>query len=153
MTSRLRVLGLRIALLCALVATVLATHVAVARPSVPFAVFDSLDRAFALVYEAAERKVAALEAAVPAPQRHDVLALLRELERVVTAEDSAATARLDVELVLAGALSPERRVAVLGCVERHLAEARSALRHASDPAVRAEYRTTCERLREIRRLV
>lgn len=155
MTSWLRVLGLRVALLCALVATVVATQVAVPRGSLPFALIDSFDRAFSLAYDAAERKVAALEAtaATTAPPRRDLRALLHELERIVTAEHDAATARLDAELVVAGSLSLERRHAVLGCIERHLRSARRELARAADPGVRAEYREMCERLREIRELV
>jgi hypothetical protein len=42
---------------------------------------------------------------------------------------------------------------VLGCIERHLREARRGLDRASDPEERAEYDATCERLREVRRLV
>lgn len=153
MTSRLRVLGLRVALLCVLVATVLATHIAVPKPDLPFALFDSFDRAFALAYDAAERKVAELEATNPAPARRDVLALLHELDRVVTATCDAASTRLDVELLIASSLSAERRHAVLGCIEHHLGEARNAVRRTTDPAVRAEYSRTCERLREVRRML
>jgi hypothetical protein len=148
----LRALGLRIALLCMLVATVLATHVSVAKPALPFALIDSFDRAFALVYDAAERKVAALEATSPAPRR-DVFALLRELERIVIAECDVAAAKLDVELAISDSWSLERRHAVLGCVEHHLGEARKALDRTTDPDVRAEYLATCERLREVRRLI
>jgi hypothetical protein len=153
MTSWLRVLGLRVALLCALAATVLAVHMAVPKPGLPFALIDSFDRAFSLAYDAAERKVAQLEATNAPVPRRDVLAMLRELERIVAAECEAATARLDVELVVAGALSAERRGAVLGCIEHHLREARQALQRTTDPWVRAEYHATCERLRDVRRLV
>ena len=153
MTSWLRVLGLRVALLCALVTTVLVSPAAAGKPSLPFALLDSFDRAFSLVYDAAERKVAALEATTPVPPRRDVLALLRELERHVTAACDAATARLDIELAVAGALSPERRNSVLGCIERHLGEARNARRRTTDPDVRAEYDATCERLRDVRRMI
>jgi hypothetical protein len=153
MTSWLRALGLRVALLCTLAATVLATHMAVPKAGLPFALIDSLDRAFSLAYDAAERQVAALEGTTTAPPRHDVLALLGELERCVNAECDAAAVRLDVELAVAGSLSMERRTAVLGCIEHHLREARHALEQATDPWVHAEYDATCERLREIRRLV
>jgi hypothetical protein len=154
MTSRLRALGLRVAVLCALVPAAVATHVAGAKPDLPFALLESFDRAFALVYDAAERRVVELEAARPSvPPRRELFTLLVELDGAVTAACDAATARLDVELAVAGSLSPERRHAALGCIERHLDEARKALGRATDPDVRAEYHITCERLREVRRLV
>jgi len=154
MTSWLRGLGLRVAMLCAFVPAVLVTHAAVAKPDLPFTLLDSFDRAFSLAYDAAERQVAELEASkrVP-PLRRDLFALLGEVEGLVTAACDAATARLDVELAVAGSLSTERRHAVLGCIEHHLDEARKALGRATDPDVRAEYGTTCELLREVRRLV
>jgi hypothetical protein len=153
MTSWLRVLGLRVALLCALVATLVAAQIAAPRGTLPFALIDSFDRAFSLAYDAAERKVAALETTTTAPPRRDLGALLRELERMIIAEHDAATARLDAELVVAGSLSLERRNAALGCIERHLRSARRELARATDPRVCAEYQATCERLREIRDLV
>ena len=154
MTSWLRGLGLRVAVLCAFVPTVLVTHAAVAKPELPFALLESFDRAFSLAYDAAERRVAELEAARPgAPPRRDLFALLDEFEGLVAAACDAAAIRLDVELAVAGSLSTERRHAVLGCIERHLDEARKALGRATDPYVRAEYGATCERLREVRRLV
>ena len=154
MTSWLRVLGLHAVLLCLLVATALTSHLAVAKPDLPLALLDSFDQVFALVYDAAERKVTELEATdPPAPPRPDVVALLRELEGQITAACDAASTRLDVEIAVAGSLSAERRHAVLGCIERHLGEARDAAGNAIDPDVRAEYEATCERLREVRRLV
>ncbi|MGH9884542.1 MAG: hypothetical protein ACREBE_03380 [bacterium] len=154
MTSRLRALALRVAVLCALVPAVVATHVASAKSELPFALLESFDRAFALAYDAAERQVAALETARPRlPSGRDVVALLGELEGVITAACDAAGARLDVELAVAGSLSRERRNAVLGCIEHHLNDARKSMRETADPRVRAEYGITCERLREVRRLV
>lgn len=154
MTSWLRVLGLRIAFVGALVATVLALRISVAKPDLPFALFDSFDRAFALAYDAAERKVVELEARnPPAPPRRDVFAILRELEGLILGACDTASTRLDIELAVAGSLSAERRHAVLGCIERHLREARNALRGEADPVVRAEYHTTCERLRAVRQMV
>jgi hypothetical protein len=153
MTSWLRTLGLRAALLCALLVTVLATHAAVARPNLPFALLDSFERAFALVYDAAERKIAQLESADPAPARHDLPALLRVLGAHVAAACDAAATALDVELVTANAWSMERRAAVLGCLERHLRDARRALASATDPDERAEYQATCDRLRDVRQLI
>jgi hypothetical protein len=154
MTSRLRTLGLRVAVLCALVPAALATHVSGARTDLPFALLESFDRAFALVYDAAERRVVELEAARPAaPQHRELFALLVELDGTVTAACEAATARLDIELAVAASLTTERRHAVLGCIERHLDDARKSLGRATDPEVRAEYHATCERLREVRRLV
>lgn len=154
MTSWLRGLGLRVAMLCAFVPTVLVTHAAVAKPDLPFALLESFDRAFSLAYDAAERQVAKIEAARSAvPLRHELFALLDEFEGLVAAACDAATARLDVEIAVAGGMSTERRHAVLGCIERHLDEARKAHSRATDPYVRAEYGATCARLREVRRLV
>lgn len=158
MTSWLRVLGLRVVLLGALVATVLATHMVASKPDLPFVLLDSFDQAFAL-YDAAQRKVAErnvaeLEAMGPsALPRGDVFAILHELEGHVTVTCDAASAELDVELARAGSLSPGRRNAVLGCIEHHLSEARHALVHARDPEERAEYEATHERLREVSEMV
>jgi len=154
MSSWLRALRLHAVLVCTLLASVLAAHVAVAKPDLPFALLDSFDQVFERVYGAAERKVTKLEAAdPPASPRPDVLALLRALESHVTAACDTAFARLAVELAVAGSLSAERRQAVLGCIERHLAEARTGAQRATDPELRAEYEATCERLREVRRMV
>jgi len=153
MTSWLRVLGLRVASLCALVAIGLVPHqpgAAAAQPDLP-TLLDSFDRAVALVYDAAERQVAALEAArPPAPQVPDVFALLDHLAGCVAQACDASAIALDVELALAGSLSLERRCAALSCLERHLREARRDAARAADPAVRAEYEATCERLRDVR---
>jgi hypothetical protein len=153
----LRVLGLRVALACALFTTIVALHLTVAKPSLPFALLDSFDQAFDLAYDAAERKVSELEATPrsrpPATPRCDVFAILRKIEGHVTTMCDSAAAVLDAELATAGALSSERRVAVLGCIERFLDEARTAARRATDPDVRAEYDATCDRLREVRRLI
>lgn len=153
MTSRLRVLGLHVVMLCTLVAAVLATHIAAVKPDLPLVLLDSFDRAFDLAYDTAERDVSALEDTRPARPRRTVAAILRELEGRITTACDGACAALDAELATAAALSPERRVAVLGCIERLLAEARTAAGQARDPDVRAEYETTCERLREVRRLI
>jgi len=154
MTSWLRVIGLRGALLSGLVATVCATPTAVGKPDLPFALLDSFDQAFTLVYDKAERKVAELEATKPpAPCRPDVSALLGVLESHVAMACDASSTALDVELSVAGSMSRERRHAVLGCIERHLGEARCALARATDPDECAEYEATCDRLRELRRMV
>ena len=154
MTSWLRALGLRVAVLCALVPAVVATHVVAAKSELPFALLESFDRAFALAYDAAERQVVALETTRPRPAAgRDVFALLGELERIIAAACDAAGARLDVELAVAGSWSLERRNAVLGCLELQLRDARKSMREATDPLVRAEYDVTCERLREVRRLL
>jgi hypothetical protein len=152
-----RPLGLRIASLCALLSMTASgafvTRPAAAQPDLP-ALLDSFDRAFALVYDAAERQVAALEAArPPAPQVPDVFALLDAFAGCVGQACDAAATALDVELAVAGSLSLERRYATLSCLERHLREARRDATRAADPAVRAEYEATCERLRDVRRLI
>ena len=155
MLSWLRLFGLRVAVMCTLVSIAVATQLAAPRSDLPLALLDSFDQAFALAYDAAERQVAALEATRPAPARpvRDVFALLDHLADQIAAACDAATAALDVELVVADALPPERRSQALGCIEHHLGEARHALRRTSDPAVRAEYELTCDRLRDVRRLI
>jgi hypothetical protein len=148
-----RVLGLRIASLCALLSIAFVSHQAAAKPDLP-ALLDSFDRAFALVYDAAERQVTELEAArPPAPLLPDVFTLLDAFAGCVERACSAASTALDVELVLAGSLPLERRYATLSCLERHLREARRDAARAPDPAVRAEYEATCERLRDVRRMI
>jgi hypothetical protein len=152
-----RVSGLRIASLCALLSIAIPSAVlarpATAQPDLP-ALLDSFDRAFALVYDAAERRVVELEAArPPAPLLPAVGTLLDQLAGDVECACSAASTALDVELALAGSLSLERRYATLGCLERHLREARRDAARAGDPAVRTEYEVTCERLRDVRRLI
>ena len=156
MTSS-RVLGLRIASLCALLSmTVSAAFVprpAAVQPDLP-ALLASFDRAFSRVYDAAERRVAELEAArPPVPLLPDVITLLDQLAGDVERACSAASTALEVELAVAGSLSLERRYAALSCLERHLREARRDATRAADPAVRAEYEATCERLRDVRRLI
>ena len=154
MISWLRVFGVRVALLCSLVSIVLVTHLAVPRPDLPLALLESFDQAFSLAYDAAERQVAELEATgAPAPPRRDVFALLTQLADHITRACDAATAALDVELAVADSLSPERRVATLGCLEHHLGEARLAMNRAGDPELRAEYGATCDRLRDVRRMI
>lgn len=148
----LRLLGLRVALLSGLIATASTTAHAATPPDLP-TLIASFDRAFSRVYDAAERRVAELELARPALPLLDVSALLDDFAGCVAAECDAAATALDVELAVAGSLSPERRYAALGCLERHLREARRAAARAADPAVRAEYEATCERLRDVRRLL
>jgi len=152
MTSWLRMLGLRIALLCVLLPAFAARGAP--GPGLPLRLLEAFDQAFSLVYDAAERRVARLEAApLPAAPRADVFALLAAAEREVDAACDAAAIRLDVELAVAGSLSPARRSAVLGCIEQQLHDARASLARATDPALRAEYAATCDRLRSVRRQV
>jgi hypothetical protein len=154
MPSWLRLLGLRVALLSGLITAVSMAGPAASPPDLPFALLDSFDRAFSLVYAAAERQVAELEAArPPALLLPDVFTLLDQLTGDVERACSAASTALDVELVLAGSLSPERRCAALSCLERHLREARRDAARAADPAVRTEYEATCDRLRNVRNLI
>jgi hypothetical protein len=156
MISWLRVLGLRVALLCTLASVVLVTHLALPRTELPFTLLESFDRAFALVYDAAERQVAELEAGggpAPSAQRRDVFAMLDQLADHIAAACDAATAALDIELALAGSLTAERRIATLGCLEHHLDQARRSAERTGDPLVRAEYEATCDRLRDVRRMI
>jgi hypothetical protein len=152
-----RVLGLRMASLCALLSMTISagfvSRPAAVQPDLP-ALLDSFDRAFARVYDAAERQVAELEAArPPAPLLPDVFTLLDAYAGCVAQACDDAASALDVELAVAGSLTLERRYATLSCLERHLREARRDAARAADPAVRAEYEATCERLRDVRRLI
>ena len=148
-----RVLGLRIASLCALLSIAFVPRPAAAQPDLP-ALLASFDRAFSQVYDAAERQVTELEAArAPAPLLPDVFMLLDAFAGCVERACSAASTALDVEVVLAGSLTVERRYATLSCLERHLRQARRDADRADDPAVRAEYEVTCERLRDVRRMI
>src|SRR5215468_4027504 len=95
-----RTLGLRIASLCAVLSIAFLARPAAAQPDLP-TLLDSFDRAFALVYDAAERQVAELEAArPPAPQYPDVFALLDHLTGCVAQACDAAATALEVELAV-----------------------------------------------------
>lgn len=153
MASRLRILGLRVALVWVAIAAVLAMHIVVAKRSLPLALFDSFDQAFELAYSAAERRVAELEAARPTRLVGEVTRLIDELERAIAQACDVASAELDVELAMAGALPDDRRRRVLSCIEYHLGQARDAVTHATDPSVRAEYSATCEHLLQVRQMI
>jgi hypothetical protein len=155
MSSRLRSLGLRIAFLFSVVAAVLAVRVTVAKPSFPFVLLDSFDKALSLVSDAAEKRIADLERRRTAPDATatTVSALLERLDGEVTVACDAATDMLDTELVLVDMLPELRRASVRGCIERLLVKTRHDRANAIDAAERAEYDATLERLREIRRLV
>ena len=183
MSSRLRSLGLRAAFLLSFLAAALAVRVTVAKPSFPFVLLDSFDKALARVTEAAEKRIAELEHRVeaserarsrvregrtdaPAPDtapqdaapvaprtRGTVFALLERLDGEITVACDAATDLLDTELVLVDQLSELRRASVRGCIERLIVKAHDDRACARDPGERAEYEATLERLREVRELV
>jgi hypothetical protein len=153
MSSRLRGLGLRIAFLFSVVAAVFAVRISVAKPSLPFVLLDSFDKAFSLVSDAADKRLAELERRRTAPATTTVAALLDRLDGEITVACDAATDLLDTELVLVDTLPEFRRASVRGCIERLLVKTRDDRANAIDPAERAEYDATLERLREIRSLV
>src|SRR4051812_32963879 len=139
MTSWLR----RVGFLCALVAGIFATHLVVAKPRLPFVVFATLDRALA----SAERAQLA-----PAPE-DPLLAVLAHYEAELLVACDAASDALDRELARLAELSPERRAAALVMTRVHLDLARGDLAHAATPAEYVEYDATCERLRDVRRML
>jgi hypothetical protein len=150
MSSRLRTFGLRIAFLFAIIAAAATIRVASAKPTLPAALLDSFDRACQLV----EQHIAELEQRASRPRSSlDVVAVLDRLEADIMVAGDAASEALDLELALATDLPWERRMAARGCIERLLGEARCDRLAATDPELRAEYDTTIERLREIRRHV
>ncbi|MEO8549655.1 MAG: hypothetical protein ABI678_06770 [Kofleriaceae bacterium] len=140
MTSWLRRLGF----LCALIAGIFATHLVVAKPRLPFVVFATLDRAFASVDRA--------QLAPPA-SRDPLMVVLAHYEAELLVACDAASDALDRELARLADLAPERRAAALTMARVHLDLARGDLAHAATPAEYVEYDATCERLRDVRRML
>lgn len=143
MASWLRRFGVRLAFFCVLIASVFATHLAVAKPRLPFVVFGTLDRAFTL----AEQQQA------PVAPRHSVMEVLAIYEAELLVIGDAASDALDHELARLDHVAPHHRVAALACVQRHLDLARADLVHATTPEEFREFDATCERLRDVRRLL
>jgi hypothetical protein len=140
MTSWLR----RVGFLCALIAGIFATHLVVAKPRLPFVVFATLDRALA----SAERAQLA-----PPGSQDPLLEVLAHYEAELLVACDAASDALDRELARLAELSPERRAAALAMTRVHLDLARGDLAHAATPAEYVEYDATCERLRDVRRML
>ncbi|MEO6775131.1 MAG: hypothetical protein ABI467_19360 [Kofleriaceae bacterium] len=143
MASWLRRFGVRLAVFCLLIAGVLATHLAVAKSRLPFVVFGTLDRALTI----AERDQPSV---APTHTLMQVLALY-EAELVVICD--AASDALDHELARLDTVLPQHRAAALVYVQHHLDRARGDLAHSTTSGEAAEYDATCERLRDVRRLL
>ena len=150
----LRALPLRVVFGCAILVAIIATHMSVAKPRLPFVLVDSFDKALSLVSDAADRRMEEIEARTPkaskGPTLDDVLA---RIEADLTVACDAATEQLDAQLASLDGLAPERRTAALECTLHHLTAARASLVRTSDPAEFAEYDAMCERLRDVRRLL
>jgi len=144
---------LRAAFVFAVVAGLFGAGAAGPVEPLPIALLASFDEAFALVSDAAEQRIAALEqraeAAQPTPCVGDLLA---RIDRKVTAECDDARATLD-RAIATIELSPARRTAVLASIDRQLAEAHRARYGTTDPEVRLEYQATATYLRAIRSLI
>jgi hypothetical protein len=143
MASWLRRFGVRLAFFCVLIAGVFATHLAHAKPRLPFIVLGSLDRAFTI----AEQHQPA------AAPKHTVMEVLAIYEAELLVICDAASDALDHELARLDLIAPQHRAAALACVQHHLDLARGDLAHAASPGEYAEYDATCERLRDVRRLL
>ncbi len=146
MASSLRRFALRLGVFCALLVGVFATHLAVAKPKLPFVVLGTLDRALSRADQLQLTQH-------PPGARLTLLDVLGLYEADLLVAGDAASEALDAELAQLAQLAPERRAAALDCVHHHLAEARADLAHAATPAEYVEYDATCERLREVRRLL
>lgn len=144
---------LRAAVVFAVAAAVFGARAVAPVPPLPIALLASFDEAIALVHDAAEQRIAALEQRTEPLRRSPCVAeLLARIERDVTAASADARAAL-AHAFEAGELPPVRRAAVLASIDRQLAEAHRACARTSDPAVRLEYSATCTHLRAIRALV
>jgi hypothetical protein len=132
-------------------------------PQLPFALLDSFDQAMKLVTAAAEKQIAEIEARSAQTARAPTVSFdewLDRFEQQLAGVDAAAHDALDRALVAAPELSPQRREAVLDCIESHLAIASDDLSRALDGRDDelgrlevAEYRATFVRLRAVRALV
>ncbi|HET9988892.1 MAG TPA: hypothetical protein VFQ65_10230 [Kofleriaceae bacterium] len=143
MASWLRRFGVRLAFFCVLIAGMFATHLAVAKPRLPFVVFGTLDRAFTL----AEQQQSAIT------PRQTLLEVLEIYEAELLVIGDAASDALDHELARLDHVAPLHRAAALACVQRHLELARADLVHATTPEEFREFDATCERLRDVRRVL
>lgn len=139
MTSWLR----RVGFVIALIGGIFATHLVVAKPRLPFVVLATLDRAFTSV----------TRAQLSAPDQDPLMGALAVYEADLLVLCDAASEELDRQLARLGELAPERRAAALHMTRVHLDLARGDLAHAPTAAEYAEYDATCERLREVRRML
>jgi hypothetical protein len=149
-----RALPLRVVFGITIVLAVIAMHMSVAKPRLPFVLVDSFDKAWSLVSDAAERRIDEIEADVAKPRKGPTLDdVLARMDAELSVACDAATDLLDTQLAALDSLAPQRRTAALDCTLRHLVAARESLVHANDPAEFAEYDALCERLRDVRRLL
>jgi len=127
--------ALRVGVLFLLVAGVFATHLAVSKPRLPFVVLASIERAFSQ------------------PQKLTILEVLTQYEADLLVACDAASESLDRALARLETLQPERRAAAYFVTMKHLELARGDLAHAATAEEFIEYDATCERLRDVRRLL
>ena len=143
MASWLRRFGVRLAFFGVLIAGVFATHLTHAKPRLPFVVLGSLDRAFTL----------AEQQQPPVGTKQTLDEVLRIYEAQLLVIGDAASDALDHELAQLDRVASTHRAAALACLQRHLDLARTDLIHAQTPEEFREFDATCERLREVRRML
>ena len=157
MTSWLRGLALRAALLCVFLTSglALAPTAAAAGGRLPCTLLETFDRALLLVYDAVDREIARIEAEtmVAAAARLDADLILDVLGERLAVDCELAAATLDARLERLGAMMPADRRRVRRCIDEQLHAAILGLARARDADEQAEYRVTCVRLREVRRRV
>ena len=142
-----RSLGLRAAVLFAMIAALFGVRAATVSP-LP-ALFASFDKAVSAV----EDQIRALEQPPARASQPPLAELLARLDGEITVACDAATEELDRVLESRPALPPLQRAVVRACIDRHLWDARHALARTTDPEIRAEYDALCERLHEVRDFV
>ena len=125
--------ALRVGVLFLIVAGVFATHLAVAKPRLPFVVLASIERAFSQ------------------PQKLTILDVLNRYEADILVACDAASESLDRALAGLESQTLERRAAAYLVTMKHLELARGDLAHAPTAEEFTEYDATCERLRGVRR--
>ena len=143
MVSWLRRFGVRLAFFGVLIAGVFATHLTHAKPRLPFIVLGSLDRAF----------TQAEQHQPPVKATHTLDEVLRIYEAQLLVIGDAASDALDHELARLELLAPAQRTAALAVLQRHLDLARADLVRSTTPEEFREFDATCERLREVRRML
>jgi hypothetical protein len=139
MISVVRRVVLRVAVLCVVVVGVFATHLAVAKPRMPFVVIAAIHRACT-----ADRLCSP-------PRTLTLLEILEAYEADLQVACETASEELDRALARLDTLVPERRAAAWLVTMTHLELARGDLAHAPTAEELAEYDATCECLRAVRR--
>ncbi|HEY0252009.1 MAG TPA: hypothetical protein VGC41_10805 [Kofleriaceae bacterium] len=150
-----RALGVRAMFGVSILVALLATHMAVSKPRLPFVVMGAIDRALSMP----RAQPALVEAQVPfdVDRAH---AIAGELDRAFAWIDGElsvlhdiASDALDTQLAQLATLEPNRRAAAIAQTMNYLVDARTQLVHTSDPDEFLEYDALCERLRDVRRLL